>query len=428
MRIMMLGLLGFVYALAFAGEPGVDDRFAAETSRPKAKSPVRFGRSWNEARAEASRSGRRILIVFTGEHCGWCRALERRTLSDAEVAALSLEFVCVELDTGDEENARLVDEYRIDSIPRSLILGSVWQKRLQQSFKHRQPDHRLEVLRQLLEPRRQPSALLQPPDATLHHVATAVRRLVEPPDPPLIRLGRDHRDDPSSPVVPADLPRTVALVTGHPSRPGPRPADPTGYTHTTHHRLELGGLVPLSGGHRHRHRQALAVADQVDLRAEPAARPAQGVVGRLGGRAVGRRGSGRRPAGPDRGAVDAEQIPVHLAGGVEPHMKGFEQPSPGAVLSPAAEPLVDRLPGAIGRPGQVTPGGAGVENPEDAVDDPAVPFPGVARSGIAGQVRLDGGVMVVAQRVSELSQSRVGVEVVIRPLLSYEPRLLPDTA
>ncbi len=62
--------------------------------------------------------------MFTGESCGWCRALERRTFTDAEVVALSRVFECVELDIGDESNARLVDEYRIDSIPRSLILDA----------------------------------------------------------------------------------------------------------------------------------------------------------------------------------------------------------------------------------------------------------------------------------------------------------------
>src|SRR5262249_38370849 len=124
MRTKLLGLMALVPSLAVADGPGVDDRFADEPSRPKAASPVRFGRSWIEARAEASRSGRRILAGFTGGHRGWCRALEKRTFTDAAVVALSGEFVCVELDTGDEANARLVDEYRIDSIPRSLVLDA----------------------------------------------------------------------------------------------------------------------------------------------------------------------------------------------------------------------------------------------------------------------------------------------------------------
>lgn len=64
----------------------------------------------------------------------------------------------------------------------------------------------------------------------------------------------------------------------------------------------------------------------------------------------------------------------------------------------------------------------------DAVDDPAMALPGVARPGVGGQQRLDGGVVVVAQGVSEVDQGRVGAEVAIRPLQSNERRLLPDTA
>ena len=104
--------------------PSLEGRFAAEPKRPKAETPVRFSESWEQARAEAKSSGRRILAYFTGDSCGWCRALEVRTLADAEVVALSRRFVCVKLKTSKEENLRLCDEYGIDQIPRSLVLTS----------------------------------------------------------------------------------------------------------------------------------------------------------------------------------------------------------------------------------------------------------------------------------------------------------------
>ncbi len=109
-----------------------EDRFANEPKRPKAETPVAFSESWDEARAEAKRSGRRILAYFTGDYCGWCRVLEKRTFTDAEVVELSEHFVRVELNTGEERNARLADEYRIESIPRSFIMtpeGQVVDKR-----------------------------------------------------------------------------------------------------------------------------------------------------------------------------------------------------------------------------------------------------------------------------------------------------------
>src|SRR5262249_25222215 len=83
---------------------------------------IRFSTSWDEARDEARRTGRRLLAYFTGRNCGWCRVLEKRTFTDAEVVELSRRFVCVEVDVGEERNLRLADEYRIDSIPRSFVL------------------------------------------------------------------------------------------------------------------------------------------------------------------------------------------------------------------------------------------------------------------------------------------------------------------
>jgi hypothetical protein len=47
-----------------------------------------------------------------------------------------------------------------------------------------------------------------------------------------------------------------------------------------------------------------------------------------------------------------------------------DDPGPGAVLPPAVEALEDRLPGTLAFR-EITPRGAGMEDPEDAVDDRA---------------------------------------------------------
>ena len=122
MRAVMLWLLIFMPSPQSRDDGRPEDRFAGEPVRPRAETPVQFADSWERARAEAKRTGRRILAVFTGDSCGWCRVLEKRTFTDAEVVELSAPFVRVELNTGKEENARLVDEYRIDAIPRSVVL------------------------------------------------------------------------------------------------------------------------------------------------------------------------------------------------------------------------------------------------------------------------------------------------------------------
>ncbi len=100
--------------------PRFIDRFKAEPARPKANEPIRFMDSYEQARAEARAANRRILVYFTGPGCPWCRVLESRTFTDAEVVELSRGFVCVELHT--DRDTKLADEFQIDSIPRSIVL------------------------------------------------------------------------------------------------------------------------------------------------------------------------------------------------------------------------------------------------------------------------------------------------------------------
>jgi hypothetical protein len=47
------------------------------------------------------------------------------------------------------------------------------------------------------------------------------------------------------------------------------------------------------------------------------------------------------------GAIETPQIAVDAAGLVELEQQGLEDPGPGAVLAPAVETIIDRLPGAI---------------------------------------------------------------------------------
>jgi thioredoxin-related protein len=98
----------------------LDDRFAKEPKRVKSESPIEFSKSWDEATAQAQRTGRRLLAYFANAGCGWCRAMEKRSFTDAEVVELSKKFVCVEINIGEDRNSRLADQC-IDSIPRTII-------------------------------------------------------------------------------------------------------------------------------------------------------------------------------------------------------------------------------------------------------------------------------------------------------------------
>jgi hypothetical protein len=122
--LILLALHGRSSSGAQESSGAVDNFFAGEPDRPKAKAPIAFSHSWEESRALAKSSGRRLLAYFTSDSCSWCRALEKRTFTDAEVVELSEQFVCVEVDVRDEKNVRVADEFRIDSIPRNYIFTS----------------------------------------------------------------------------------------------------------------------------------------------------------------------------------------------------------------------------------------------------------------------------------------------------------------
>ena len=154
---------------------------------------------------------------------------------------------------------------------------------------HRQL-HCCEVVEcQLVEARRHRSALLQPADALLDHRPTLVRLPVKL-DPaivgPLVLATRDDGLDPVPPQPKADALIAVALVTGQLHRPATRPPALLRDADQVQDALALGGLVTLPAGDLGGQRQAVAVADQVDFRAETAAGAAESVVGRLTGRQI----------------------------------------------------------------------------------------------------------------------------------------------
>src|SRR5215213_6743941 len=80
--------------------------------------------------------------------------------------------------------------------------------------------------------------------------------------------------------------------------------------------------------------------------------------------------------------------PLNLADRVGLGLRVRQQPVPGAVLLPAAKPLVAGLPGPIAL-GQVTPGCTGAQPPQDPVDRAAMVSPLPTRAPVWWQQRCD---------------------------------------
>jgi hypothetical protein len=74
---------------------------------------------------------------------------------------------------------------------------------------------------------------------------------------------------------------------------------------------------------------------------------------------------------PDNGAIDKVAVPIQVSPRIRLLLEGRQDPIPDARFLPAVEATGYGLPGAVAL-GQITPGSTGLENPQDAIDDPPV--------------------------------------------------------
>src|SRR5271170_4085445 len=84
--------------------------------------------------------------------------------------------------------------------------------------------------------------------------------------------------------------------------------------------------------------------------------------------------AGRGPRGPNVGTIHPPEIPVDLALLVESDLQGLENAIECPVGPPAAEAVIDAFPLAVAF-GEITPGRAGAENPEHAIERSAMVVP-----------------------------------------------------
>ena len=82
--------------------------------------------AWVEGFAVAGMQAREkdkpIILYFTGEWCVPCRIMKRQVWADPQVMAkINEQFIPVEIDVGDRENASLLDRYNVKGSPVTII-------------------------------------------------------------------------------------------------------------------------------------------------------------------------------------------------------------------------------------------------------------------------------------------------------------------
>ncbi len=74
-----------------------------------------------KAMAEAQQRKTLILVDAYAEWCGWCKKLEKDTLSNAEVQTRMKEFTLLKIDT--DKQPQLAQRYGVSGLPTTLILN-----------------------------------------------------------------------------------------------------------------------------------------------------------------------------------------------------------------------------------------------------------------------------------------------------------------
>lgn len=229
------------------------------------------------------------------------------------------------------------------------------------------------VDRALLIPGRQTPVLLQPIDQTLDPLAEAVKGTSKGTGPVFVLLPRDGDADTLASQGLPYLAPTVGFVTYQTTRPpfgAPTPAPFHGSAF--HQGFEGHGCVPWARGEAQRHQRAPAVRAEMDFRTE-----ATLTATKRFGLCAPAVGPSRVLVCSDYRAIDIVDSPGQVRCGIRTLLDCRKEASPEARFPPAIKTARPSAPRPIPL-GQITPGGAGADAPQDAVQDASVGSGGAA--------------------------------------------------
>jgi hypothetical protein len=225
----------------------------------------------------------------------------------------------------------------------------------------------------LLIPGRQTPVLFQPIAQPFDPLAETVEGTIKGTGPMFILLPRDGDTDTMASQVLPNLPATVGFVPHQTPRaafgaPAPGPF----HGSACQQGFEGHSFVPLARGEDQRHQLAPAFRAAMDFCPE-AALTATERCG-LGAPAVG---ASRVLVRADDRAIHIVDIPVQVRCGICTLLDRGKEASPEASFPPAIETARHGAPRTIPL-GQITPRGAGADDPQDAVEDASVVSRGAA--------------------------------------------------
>lgn len=80
---------------------------------------------YDVAQTQAARSGKPVVVFFTGKWCVPCRIMKRKVWGDSQVAAVLNEFFHpVMIDADDPNSLTKMNRYRVGSLPNTTVIDS----------------------------------------------------------------------------------------------------------------------------------------------------------------------------------------------------------------------------------------------------------------------------------------------------------------
>ena len=194
-----------------------------------------------------------------------------------------------------------------------------------------------------------------------------------------IGLVRDRATDAMPPQISADFAAAIAFVPHDATRTALRSPSPAAFHRTTgHQRFTFQGFMPLARPQFEAHPRGFVCRSQMHFGAKAPLAAAHGF-------GVGSSGRARcLLVGSNNRAVNRMNRPVDLPLGIGLLLYGRKEALPDAGFAPAVEAAGHRTPGAL-PVWQITPGGAGTQNPQHAVEEASMIHSGSTRCRFLGR-------------------------------------------
>lgn len=144
-------LYGDPYADPYAGHAAPRPAAPQPAAAPSTGSPfTRWDEPLAQVLADAQRTGRPALLLFTASWCGYCQKLDDETLPDPGVQAAAGRFVFVRYDADRGVGQTLATKYGIQGFPALVLLDASGNERDRWSG-FNEPELYAAILRNLAE-------------------------------------------------------------------------------------------------------------------------------------------------------------------------------------------------------------------------------------------------------------------------------------